>query len=229
MYKNTLILFLAVLFAVPHALAQQSHPNTIQIHASGSAELPADLITLQVNINQYHSDSKVAYDRHREQEAYLTNLLLERNIEDKDISASPINIHPSQRGNNDQGYQTRQQVKIRIDDPTRFEEMQILLIENGFTSFSGTFDATDKSAAREEALRNAVQEARSKAELLAEATGKRVVDVREIRYTGSHTPYAGQEQAYRVMAMDSSSGSLLQFEQFVTVVENVTIYFQMDS
>src|SRR5690625_5540594 len=87
--------------------------------------------------------------------------------------------------------------------------MQILLIENGFTSFSGTFDATDKSAAREEALRNAVQEARSKAELLAEATGKRVVDVREIRYTGSHTPYAGQEQAYRVMAMDSSSGSLL--------------------
>src|SRR5690625_1639560 len=145
------------------------------------------------------------------------------------MNTTPINILTRQRGNTVDGYQTRQQVKIRIYDPTLFEEMQILLIENGFTSFSGTFDATDKSAAREEALRNAVQEARSKAELLAEATGKRVVDVREIRYTGSHAPYAVQEQAYRVLAMDSSSGSLLQFEQFVTVVENVTIYFQMDS
>lgn len=228
MYKSMLILLLAVFLAVPQAAAQQTHSNTIQIHASGSAEIPADMITLQVNINQFHSESKVAYDRHREQEAYLTNLLLERNIEDKDISASPVSIHPSQRGNNEQGYQTRQQVQIRIEDPARFEEMQILLIENGFTSFSGSFDATEKSAAREEALRNAVQEARSKADLLAEATGKRVIDVREIRYTGSHTPYAGQQQAYRVMAMDSG-GSLLQFEQIITVVENVTIYFQIDS
>src|SRR5690625_2435246 len=111
MYKNTLILFLAVHFDLPHALAQQYHPNILPIHVSGSAELPDELITLQVNINQFHSDSNVAYDRHREQEAYLTNLLLERNIEDKDISASRINIHPSQRGNNDEGYQTRQQVK----------------------------------------------------------------------------------------------------------------------
>ena len=228
MYKIIPFVAALLLLFTGQADAQRTSANTIQIHASGSADIKADIISLQVNINQFHSDSKTAYDRHKEQENFLTNLLIEENIDDENITANPVSISPSQRANAEQGYQTRQQVRIRVDDPARFEEMQILLIENGFTSFSGTFDALDKTETREEALKNAVREARSKAELLAEATGKRIIDVREIQYSGSHTPYPGEMQAYRSMAMDSS-GSLLQFEQFVTVTENVSIIFQMDS
>lgn len=228
MYRTISLLIIFALTFPVHAAAQDSSANTIQIHASGSASIKADLINLQVNINHFHSDSKTAYDRHREQEAFLTELLVDRDIEDKNITASPVSISPTQRGNNERGYQTRQQVTIKLDDPARYEEMQILLIENGFTSFSGSFDAADKTEAREQALKNAVEEARSKAELLAAATGKRVIDVKEIRYTGSHAPYAGEVQQYRAMAMDSSS-SLLQFEQFITITENVMILFHIDS
>ena len=227
MYRS-ITLFVSVLFAFTlNAHAQSPSVNTIQIQASGSASLKADIINLQVTINQFHSDSQTAYSRHKEQETFLTDLLISENIEDKNITASPVSIHPSQRGNNEQGYQTRQQVHIQVDDPARFEEMQMLLIENGFTSFSGSFDALDKTEAQEQALKNAVSEARAKAELLAEASGKRIIDVKEIRYTGSHTPYP-EVQQYRAMAMDSSS-SLLQFEQSVTLTEHVTIFFQMDS
>lgn len=228
MYRTILLLISVFTVFSAHAHAQSPTVNTIQIQASGSASIQADIINLQVNINQFHSDSKTAYDRHKEQEAFLTNLLLEENIDDKNITANPVSISPSQRGQNEQGYQTRQQVKIQVDDPARFEEMQILLIENGFTSFSGSFDALDKTEIREQALKNAVTEARSKADLLAEATGKRIIDVREINFSGSHVPYPGEMQAYRAMSMDSS-GSLLQFEQFVTLTEHVTIIFQIDS
>lgn len=229
MYRTILLLLSVLTVFSIDAQAQRSTANTIQIHASGEASIKADIISLQVNINQFHSDSKTAYERHKEQETFLTNLLIEEDIDDKNITAAPVSISPSQRGQNEQGYQTRQQVRIRVDDPTRFEEMQILLIENGFTSFSGSFDAEDKTEAREQALKNAVAEARSKADLLAEATGKRVIDVREIQFSGSHVPYAGEQmQAYRAMSMDSG-GSLLQFEQYVRVTESVSIIFQIDS
>lgn len=228
MYRTILLLISVLTVFSVHANAQNSRANTIQIQASGSASVKADIISLQVNINQFHSDSKTAYERHKEQETFLTNLLLEENIDDKNITANPVSISPSQRGQNEQGYQTRQQVSIRVDDPARFEEMQILLIENGFTSFSGSFVALDRSEAREEALKNAVAEARSKADLLAEATEKRIIDVREINFSGSHTPYAGEMQAYRAISMDSS-GSLLQFDRLITVTEHVTITFQIDS
>jgi uncharacterized protein YggE len=105
--------------------------------------------------------------------------------------------------------------------------MQIKLIENGFTNFSGSFSAANLDHASDQALQKAVEEARRKADLLAEAAGKQITDVVTINYHSSRS-YASRSSNMEMVAYDASSGSLLQFERTIPVRENVSVQFRID-
>lgn len=204
------------------------YDSRITVDAAGEVQVPADLIHFRVNITQFNKDAREAFEIHKEQEQYLTELLLEEGIEDSNITANPISISHIRRYNNtgESGYETQQQVLISLNDVTQFEMMQIKLIENGFTNFSGSFASTQIKEASDEALRKAVQEARKKAEILAEAAGKTISDVLTINYHSAR-PYAARAESVQ-MAFDASGGSLLQFERTIPVRENVSVQFRIE-
>ncbi|MDZ7719939.1 MAG: SIMPL domain-containing protein [Balneolaceae bacterium] len=212
-------------------LSAQSMENNSQISvdATGEVLIPADRIHFQVNITQFKQDAREAFELHKEQEKYLTELLLNEGVADSNITANPISISHIRRYNNtgQSGYETQQQVMIVLDDVTQFESMQINLIENGFTNFSGSFSSKKLSQASDEALQKAVQEARRKAELLAEAAGKKITDVITINYHSSR-PYASRSGNMEMVAYDAGGGSLLQFERAIPVRENVTMQFRIN-
>ena len=158
--------------------------SQITVSATGEAYVTADLIQFRVNITQFNKDAREAFSVHKEQEQFLTELLLEEGVADSNITANPISISHIRRYENtaESGYETQQQVLIVLEDVTQFESMQIKLIENGFTNFSGSFSAKNLTDASDEALQKAVQEARRKAELLASAAGKEIIDVVTINY-----------------------------------------------
>lgn len=201
----------------------------ITVDATGEVLVPTDRIHFQVNITQFKQDAREAFQLHKEQERYLTELLLEEGIEDINITANPISInHVRRYGNTEQsGYETQQQVMIVLADVDQFETMQIKLIEHGFTNFSGSFSAENLDDASDEALQKAVEEARRKAELLAEAAGKEIADVVTINYHTSR-PYASRSGNIEMAAYDAGSGSLLQFERTIPVRESVSMQFRID-
>lgn len=203
--------------------------SKITVDATGEAYVTADLIQFRVNITQFNNDAREAFEIHKEQEQYLTELLLEEGIADSNITANPISISYIRRYENtgESGYETQQQVLIVLEDVSQFESMQIKLIENGFTNFSGSFSAKNLADASDEALQKAVEEARRKAELLAEAAGKKIIDVVTISYH-SNRPYAARSSSMEMATFDASGGSLLQFERTITLRENVSIQFRID-
>lgn len=203
--------------------------SKITVDATGEVLITADLIHFQVNITQFNKDAREAFEIHKEQEQYLTELLLEEGIADSNITANPINISHIRRYENtaESGYETQQQVLIVLEDVSQFESMQIKLIENGFTNFSGSFSAKNIAEASDEALQKAVEEARRKAELLAEAAGKEITDVITINYHSSR-PYASRSENMEMMAYDAGGGSLLQFERMIPVRENVSMQFRIN-
>lgn len=234
MKKRLLLLivtFCLIFFASSIDLTAQSTDNgsRISVDAIGEVRVPADIIQFRINITRFNKDAREAFEEHKELESFLTNLLLEEDIDDESINAEPISIHPRRQAPRSpgqeeiQGFETRQQVSIELDDVTRFEAMQLTLIENNFDNFSGTFGSTQIEKAKDEAIAKAVQEARRKAEILADAAGYQVGDVISIRFASSSPE---PMPAYRMeMAYDSSGGSLLQFEKTIPVREHVHVEF----
>lgn len=194
--------------------------GTITIDATGEESVPADRIFFQININRYHEDATVAFEEHKKLEQFLTELILDQNIPEEQINTTPVNISP-RRHSSQQGFETRQTVTLRLDDLTRFESMQVTLIENGFDTFSAHFTTSDEEPAREKALKRAVANARHKAEILAESSGKKLGGVDHINYTSS----AGVVRMEAQLSMDRSEGSLLQFQKTITIRENVRVQF----
>ena len=233
MKKVTLFFAFSVAMSLLAFLNLPAQPNPdqsrITVDATGEVLVPADRIHFRVNITQFKQDAREAFQLHKEQERYLTELLLDEGIEDSNITANPISIsHVRRYSNTEQsGYETQQQVMIVKDDVTQFESMQIKLIENGFTNFSGSFSADNLDDASDDALRNAVEEARRKADLLAEAAGKQITDVVTINYH-SNRSYASRSSNMEMVAYDAGSGSLLQFERIIPVRENVSMQFRID-
>ena len=233
MKKTTIYLALVSFFLFctsTNAFAQSGTDDSqITVSATGEAYVTADLIQFRVNITQFNKDAREAFSIHKEQEQFLTELLLEEGVADSNITANPISISHIRRYENtsESGYETQQQVLIVLEDVSQFESMQIKLIENGFTNFSGSFSAKNLSDASDTALQNAVEEARRKAELLAEAAGKEIIDVLTINYHTSR-PYAARNSNMEMAAFDASSGSLLRFDRTITVSENVSIQFKIN-
>ena len=224
--NKPLVALSIILLMFPAFLAASA--NTITIQASGEVNVTADLILFNVNITEFNTDAREAFTEHKKQEAYLTSLLIEEGIEERYISANPVNISSVRRGNNVSGFETRQQVQIVLHDVTQFESMQVALIENGFVSFSSTFSSSKIDDARKEALKKAVEKARGKAELLADAAGLRITGVQNILY-GSSDGYSPRLRGVSMAMEMDSSGSLLQFERTIPVRESVNIVFGTES
>lgn len=232
--KKSIIYFITFIAAVSlisleDTFAQiESDDSRITVDAVGEVQVPADLIHFRVNVTQFNDSAREAFELHKEQEQYLTELLLEEGIPDSSITANPISVSHIRRHNNtmESGYETRQQVLIVLDDVSQFESMQIKLIENGFTNFSGSFASTQTEKASDEALRKAFEEARTKAKILAEAAGKEITDVFSINYHSNRT-YSARAESMQ-MAFDAGSGSLLQFERTIPIRENVSVQFRIE-
>jgi len=225
-YFSLTTAFLISLFITISGFAQNTDHATISIQTSGEIDVPANILNFHVTITQFHEQPKEAFDRHKEQERFLTELLIREDISEKNIAANPISISQTRRQQEGTGYQTRQQVTIQIDDVTQFETMQLTLIQNGFTNFSGNFGAKDLTQARDEALEQAVKEAYRKAELLAGAAGKTITGVEAIQY-GTQSDISPRSRGLQV-AFEADSASLLQFEHMLTVRENVFMIFRVE-
>lgn len=208
--------------------AQTVDESGITVNATGEIQVRADLIYFNVNINQFNVDARKAFEMHKQQEQYLTQLLIDEGVADTNITANPINISYTRRYSNtgESGYETRQQVMITLDDVTQFESMQINLIENGFSNFSGSFASTEMDKASDEALHLAVKEARKKAEILATAADKEIIDVIRIAYSPSR-PYTARTESVQV-AFDASGGSLLQFERMIPIRESISVQYRIE-
>lgn len=223
-------LFSLLIFIISPVLFAQSNngqhqsPSTVSVNAEGEINVAADILLFQITINQFKDSASEAFTQHKEQERFLTSLLVEEGIEEKNITAQPINISP-RRQSNRTGVETRQQVLITLDDISQFEEMQVTLIENGFDNFSSSFSARKIDKSKDEALDLAVKEAKRKAEILANASGKQIGKILSIQYgSGSSSPPVARTME---MAMDASSGSLLQFEHTLSVKERVNVVYEL--
>lgn len=217
--KSLLMLILFFLFTSLNGFSQ----STVTVDATGEILVPADIVSFHINIRVTGETPSEVFEKHKEQERYLATLISERGLDNENLSFQPMNIGSRQVRNTSE-YISNQNVQLRLNDFDLFEEMQVLLIENGFENFSGRFSSSKRQQGENDALDLAIENARTKAKRIALNVGKSLGEVKTIDHTA-----APVTRGYDVMMMDAraESAGMMQFEQTVPVTSSIRIVYKL--
>jgi uncharacterized protein YggE len=228
-----LLLLLAFVFTAQtgDTTAPPDADKGLSISVTGKVELPADQVQFNINVNAEADTPQAAYELHQKREKALVELLDEYDINEENIRYEPVSISKS-RNNYNRGsdekpfYRTQQSVNVTFENFEIYEKIQIGLIENGFDNFNGSFGSTKHEEGKAEALRKAIQQAKEKAQIMAEEAGVELGQIVDMSYNYQQArPYAADTMQMKASA--SESGSMLKFNQSITISATVSLRFNI--
>lgn len=203
--------------------------QTISVSSSGQVELAPDaaVVTLSVTAtgqNPANVTNAVAADADR-----LRNTLAEFGISDEHVQSQHFSVRGAERRHESAGptqYVAQQQFEVTLQDTERAGDLIDAAIDGGAHRVRGvrfTLSESTREGARDDALRNAVAEARTDASVLAEAGDMEVRMVHSISTTGTDVrPYRVEAEA----AAGDGGGIAPRIDtQDVTVTADVRVVF----
>lgn len=172
------VLFVVTLFFTSAAdAAAQTTERGVQppvIVTSGEAEVSraADRAWVSVNAESRSKDPKEAQRLNIAAMSAVTEKLKSMGLGDEAVRTTSFELHPefdyTDGRQRLRGYVARNAIEVRVDDVTRVGEVLTATVTSGATTIGGLrFGLKDRAGAEREALRLAVQNARSRAEAVA--------------------------------------------------------------
>jgi Uncharacterized conserved protein len=238
MMKNSFLSFcLAALLLIPAGTVQAERGNesavhTVSVQGSGSYSTAPDRASISIGVTSYADTAAEA----QQQNAAIATAIRTKleslgidsnNIQTKDYSFYPVYSNDINHANEIKGYNADNTVYVTVDDVKILGEIIDGSIACGANKINA-IDFTVKSPQKiqQKALQAAVRDAREKADILANAAGKRIKDVLSINESRTHIQSRSLENiAFSKVAADTrtpiESGD-------VDVQASVQIEFIMD-
>ncbi|MBV0892217.1 SIMPL domain-containing protein [Paracoccus sp. Z118] len=176
------LLALAPLAAEAHsACGPQGAAATLTTQGEGTAQVQPDMATVSVGVTvQAPTAAQAMADNATRQQAVIDALRLQ-GVEDRDIQTSNLNLSPVHDYSQDgrppvvTGYQAQNIVTVTVRDLTGLGAVLDRLVSAGANEVQGIgFGRDDLQGTEDEARRKAVESARHRAEVLADAAGLRL-------------------------------------------------------
>lgn len=217
---RTLVVALALAAAAaPIAHAQQAKVpvasadgTLLTIAASAEARRVPDIASLSAGVVSQASDAQAAMQANARQMEGVMAALEKAGIAERDIRTTGVNLHPQYRHSEDSapaitGYQASNTVEVTVRDIARIGPTMDALVASGANHVNGpSFSIDQPGEARDEARRVALEEARERATMYAEALGlrvRRIVSISEARTGGPVYPL-GMARMEMASAADTS-------------------------
>ena len=213
------------LSAMP-ALAEA--PAQLTVSGVGQVVAAPDMARLTLGVEQRDSDPVAAMNAVSEAIARITAVLEAQEVAARDIQTSALRLDyrvpHTASGSIGKAAQPEfvaaNMLELRLRDMDRLGAVLQALLEAGVTDIRGlSFDVENRKTLQDAALRLAVQDARAKAELMAEAAGVDLGPV--LSMSDSANPITPQFAAPRMMAEAAGmpiSGGEIDLSGHVTIV-----------
>lgn len=194
MNKPLAILLVLSLLPVSVLADNEKLPRTITVSGQGKSAAPPDLASIQTGVVTTGDTAKDALAANSSAMAAVIKVLKAKNIAERDIQTFGFSVHPQyrrvpgprgtqQQSNKIEGYRVTNNVRVRVRNLPRLGEILDALVQAGSNNLSGVqFSIADSSGILDEARKNAMDDARGRAELYAQAAGVklgRVVSISE--------------------------------------------------
>lgn len=212
-WAATVLAVVAVLSgAATGVLAQTQDVPSLTVIGAGEAATRPDIVEIQAGVITEAATARAALDANTKSMASLMQTVGSFDIEERDVQTSSFNVSPTysrrQRGDNEppqiSGYRVENRVSLTIRHIDRLGQVLDAFVSGGANTLHGIrFDVADPQPVLDEARREAVADARRKAQLYTESAGVTLGRVLEIREEGVSAPRPPQVFA-RAMAAESS-------------------------
>ena len=181
--RKTIALFfvLVLILGISSAVAEQ----TITVNGSGETLVTADTAVVSVGVSVRKKDALEAQSAANEVIASIRAALAGAGLKEEDISTGYINLYAVYDYSKDVeeivAYSANSSLAIKVTDMGRVGEVIDMAFGAGANTLDGvSFSVTDDTEARKEALKAAVEDAKEKAAILAEAAGLGEIEILKI-------------------------------------------------
>lgn len=223
--------------------------NAITVSGEGEVFAIPDTAEFTFSITERADTSKEAQDMATQKANDAIKALVEQGIEEKDIKTVAYNLYPvyewrdattclrypCEKTREQVGFELSQSIRVKVKDLDRAGEMLELVTGKGVSDVSGLdFTIADEDDLKQDARKKAIDEAKTKAEQLAQDLGVSLVRIVGFGESdgGYYPMYARAEAmldssapAYGLGGGDESSVSVPSGEN--RVVSNVTITYEI--
>lgn len=229
---------LALALPAGAALAQEVVParaisgTRLDIVATGEVSRVPDIARINAGVVTQARTATEAIAQNAQRMERVIAALKRAGIAERDIQTSSINLNPEYRYVENQapiltGYRASNEVTVRFRDIAETGAILDALVAEGANQINGPMLEIDKpDEALDEARRQALEKARARAEMYAQATGMRVTRILAI----SESAVAGPPIPYPVMRMEAAaqdaSTKIVPGEQTLSVTLSVTYELQ---
>ena len=210
----------------PTQAAQAGGGVVRQITVVGTGETKAapDRATIQLGVQSEAQTAQDALTDNSAKMAALINKLKELGVDPKDIQTSNFSVSPtySNNGRTVTGYQVTNTVGVVIRDVAKAGDMLDKVVSAGANTIYGiAFSINDPKALQEAARNQAIADARTRAQAMAQAAGGTVGQILTISETiGMPPPIMGR-------AMDTGAGAAGGAAPIETGEQTVTAQVQI--
>lgn len=180
-----LALSLLVLPQETQAAEQPARP-TLSVEGTGEANAAPDQATVAIGITTHAADAAKAQNDNAWTAAQIQNAIAALGIDAKDIQTQNYSFRPTYRTEENRrgeinGYTVDNTVLVCVRDIKLTGKVVDAALSHGANEISSlSFTASDARALRKEALKNAIADARDKADIIAQGLGKRIVGIQTV-------------------------------------------------
>lgn len=209
--KKTLVTIAMVLVVTTFGMSQTApagNPAVIVVTGDAQIRVAPDEATVSIGIVRQAKTAAVAQEQANAVGREILAAITQAGIAANDIKTAGLRLSPMYEERSlpprISGYQASNVVRVRVADLNKVGPVIDAGLRAGANEIQGLqFGLRDDLAARRQALKQAVTEARSKADAIAEAAGVQILGPLEISESGGFVPrveYGGDMMMARAMA-----------------------------
>jgi uncharacterized protein YggE len=228
--KRSFFCLLLILVCIgAQAVAAEAAGTEITTWGNGSVSLPPDMATISASVETNAANANDAISQNNARYERIVTALAGEGVARSDITLSYYNVNynprpqimPPNSGAERYGYTVSRNFSVKVRKIASAGRVSDASIAAGATAINGvTFGLSNPAAARGEATRKAVADARTSAEALAAAAGLHIASIKSLQLGG-----AGPEPV-TMMRAAAPANAPTEFDQSnVNVTVSVSVVF----
>ncbi len=229
--KITLLLAMCLLLAVP-VFANEAPKTVVQVTGNSQKEVIPDVARITFSINSVNANLEKAKNDNTQIANRVFAKLKEQGVTEEQIKTSTYQVDPIYNYEKEklpklEGYR----VTNRLEISTSIEQVGILVDEitsagaNEINSIR--FETANETNSKNEAVRDAVEDALKKAEVIATALNKRVANVTLVNESGVfYHPVMMETRMLKAASMDGGAPNIPAGKVTVGATVQVTVELQ---
>ncbi len=230
--RKWIALFLALCLTL--SLASALADQTVTVTGSGETLVTADTAVVTLGVNVRKASAPEAQSGANEVIAAIRAALTAAGFNEEDINTGFINLYGVYDYTKDVeeivAYNANSTLAIKVTDMARVGEVIDLAFGAGANTLDGVqFSVSDDAAAREQAMKKAVEDAKTKAAILAEAAGIGELEVKSVQDGNVYSYESGinnfSMKVGGAVTEDALSPTLINAAK-ISVTASVTIVFE---